>query len=400
MAKTSIRVRWRQSTSDDNRGMIYYQLIKERKVKCIGTEHHCPPPYTMDDTDEKPHEIKNLKLPPEVKEPVRWDLERLQRIVKKWDDECVEFNLDDVAEEFEKYKNRYSLFNYMEELIVRLKLKKKIRTAETYRAAINSFKKFRNDEDIMIDSITSDVMESYEAWHRERGNTANTISFYLRILRAVYNRAIEDGVIENRFPFRRVFTGISKTIKRAIPLESISRLKNLDLKKQRKLDFARDIFMMSFYLRGMSFIDMAYLKKSNLKNGTLTYRRKKTNQLLTIKWTREMQSVLDKYGENPTEYLMPIIKRDDVSDRNTYRTMSHNINRSLKELAGMIGVGLPLTLYVARHSWASAARTKGIPLGVISEGMGHDKESTTRIYLASLETAVVDEANSLIMSSL
>ena len=166
------------------------------------------------------------------------------------------------------------------------------------------------------------------------------------------------------------------------------------------LDYARDMFILSFYLRGMSFIDMAFLKKTNLNNGYVIYRRRKTGQQLVIKWTKDMQMILDKYPENDSEYLLPIIRNSDANERYIYRNAGYNINRSLKQIARMAGITISLTLYVARHSWASAAKAKGIPLSVISEGMGHDSETTTQIYLASLETSVVDQANSLIIESL
>lgn len=158
--------------------------------------------------------------------------------------------------------------------------------------------------------------------------------------------------------------------------------------------------MLSFFFRGMSFIDMAYLKKSDLKNGIITYRRRKTGQQLQIEWTKEMQMTLDKYPENESGYLLPIIRGTGTNDRNTYRRVGYNINHALKRVAAKVGITMNLTLYVARHSWASAAKAKGIPLSVISEGMGHDSEATTQIYLASLDTSVVDRANSLIMKSL
>lgn len=152
----------------------------------------------------------------------------------------------------------------------------------------------------MLDAITSDTMMLYESHLKSRGNTPNTISFYMRILRAVYNNAVYNDIIENRNPFRKVFTGAEKTIKRALNLPTIKKIKNLDLFLSSKTDFVRDMFMMSFYLRGMSFIDMAYLRKTDLENGRVTYRRRKTGQQLTIEWTKEMQTILDKYPENPT----------------------------------------------------------------------------------------------------
>ena len=252
----------------------------------------------------------------------------------------------------------------------------------------------------MLDCLTSEIMEAYEAWQQGRGVSPNTISFYIRILRAVYNRAVEQDIIEDKNPFRHVYTGVDKTVKRALPLATIKKIKALDLSLTPSLDFARDMFIMSFYLRGMSFIDMAFLKKSDLKNGYITYRRRKTNQQMIIEWTKEMQIIIDKYPENASEYLLPIIRNAGTNERCTYRNVGYNINHNLKSIADMVGVKIPLTLYVARHSWASAAKAKGIPLSVISEGMGHDSEATTQIYLTSLDTSVVDKANSIILKSL
>ena len=174
----------------------------------------------------------------------------------------------------------------------------------------------------------------------------------------------------------------------------------MNLSQSNGLDFARDMFMMSFYLRGMSFIDMAYLKKSNLRDGHITYRRRKTGQQLTIKWTEEMQEILGKYHENQSDFLLPIIRTSDADERCTYRNMSYNINHNLNRIAMRLDIDFRLTMYVARHSWASAAKVNGIPLSVISEGMGHDSETTTRIYLASLDTSVIDKANTIILKSL
>lgn len=398
----SIKVKFRPSTVADHEGTIYYQIIHERKVRQLLTEYKVFPiewdeSRSMVTTTQK-SERKSFIL--SIRERVRWDIERLTKIDRKLDANGLIYTADDVIDEFNRYAHEYSLFNFMENLIARLKQNGKIRTSETYRSTLNSFKKFRNGEDIMLDCITSELMEDYEAWHKKRGVAPNTISFYTRVLRAVYHRAVEDDIIENRNPFRKVYTGVDKTVKRALPLAVIKKIKALDLSLTSVLDYARDMFLMSFYLRGMSFIDMAYLKKSDLKNGYITYRRRKTGQQLIIEWTKEMQIILDKYPENKSDYLLPVIRTPGINERCTYRNTGYNINHNLKRIAEMVGVTIPLTLYVARHSWASAAKAKGIPLSVISEGMGHDSEATTQIYLASLDTSVVDKANSLILKSL
>lgn len=398
----SIKVKFRPSTVADHEGTIYYQIIHERKVRQLLTEYKVFPVEWDESrsmvTSTQKSERKSFIL--SIRERIRWDIERLTNIDRKMDANGLLYTADDVIDEFNRYAHEYSLFNFMEGVIAKLKHNGKVRTSETYKSTLNSFKKFRKGEDIMLDCLTSEIMEAYEAWHHQRGVAPNTISFYTRILRAVYHRAVEDDIIENRNPFRKVYTGVDKTVKRALPLAIIKKIKALDLSLTPALDFARDMFLMSFYLRGMSFIDMAFLKKSDLKNGYVTYRRRKTGQQLIIEWTKEMQMILDKYPENKSDYLLPVIRNPGVNERCIYRNAGYNINHNLKRIAGMVGITIPLTLYVARHSWASAAKAKGIPLSVISEGMGHDSEATTQIYLASLDTSIVDKANSLILKSL
>lgn len=398
----TVKVKFHPSTVADREGTIYYQVIHERKIRQLLTDYH----VFSSEWDEKrsmvtasqTSERKSFIL--SIRERIRWDIERLIKINHKLNTNGLSYTADDVIDEFNRYAHEYSLFDFMEGIIAKLKQNGKIRTAETYKSTLNSFKKFRQDKDIMLDCLSSEVIEAYEAWHHNRGVTPNTISFYNRILRAVYNRAVEEDVIEDRNPFRHVYTGVDKTVKRALPLDVIKKIRGMDLSLNPVLDFARDMFMMSFYLRGMSFIDMAYLKKSDLKNGYVTYRRHKTGQQLTIEWTNDMQFVLDKYPENKSDYLLPVIKTTGINERCAYRNIGYNINRSLKQISKMLSLNFRLTMYVARHSWASAAKAKGIPLSVISEGMGHDSEATTQIYLASLDTSAVDRANAVILKSL
>ena len=174
----------------------------------------------------------------------------------------------------------------------------------------------------------------------------------------------------------------------------------MDLALFPAMDFARDIFMFSFYTRGMSFIDMAYLKKKDLQNGILSYRRQKTGQQLFVKWEKPMQEIVDKYDTVSTPYLLPVIKDMNADARRQYKNAAHLVNDKLKKLGVRVGLDIPLTSYGARHGWASIARSRNIPLATISEAMGHDSEKTTRIYLASLDTSSVDKANSQILKAL
>lgn len=276
----------------------------------------------------------------------------------------------------------------------------KVRTAERYTVTLNSFSRFRNQCELTWEEVNSGLMLEYEAYLLGNGVCPNTSSFYLRNLRAIYNRAVEEELTAQRNPFRHVYTGVDKTVKRAVPVPVIRRLRDLDLSQHPDLDRARDLFLFSFYTRGMSFIDMAFLRKKDLRNGVLSYRRKKTGQLLLIKWETPMQRILDKYDTAASPFLLPILRRPGNDERRQYINASHLMNKKLKKIGEMLGLNIPLTTYVARHGWASIAKSKNIPIATISEAMGHDSEKTTRIYLASLDTSAIDKANSIVLNAL
>lgn len=292
-------------------------------------------------------------------------------------------------------------FAFMEQVIAQLKAMGKERTPETYAATLRSFRRFRQGRDLMFHEMDSDMMQAYESYLRSNGVRPNTTSFYMRILRAVYNRAVEKNLTVQRHPFRHVYTGVDKTVKRAVPLQTVRRIREMDLSDSSTLAFARDVFLFSFYTRGMSFVDIAYLRKKDLSGGVLSYRRRKTGQQLFVKWEKCMQEIVHRYNNPHSPYLLPIISPSgEVEPRRQYIYAAHRINRHLKTIGNRLGLSVPLTMYVSRHAWASIARSKNVPLSVISEGMGHDSEHTTRIYLASLDTIAIDRANSKILKSL
>ena len=422
MTMTSIKIKFRPSSVEGREGCIYIQIIHNRVVRQLNTD------YTIfaSEWDEKSGTLmangNRTNIVNAIKERLAWDVARLKKVITQLEAEQSRYTADDVITGYHKLTKEVSLFSFWHNVIAQLKQLGKIRTSETYTATLNSFMAFRDEQDMPLDGISSDMMLLYEAHLKARGVRMNTISFYMRIFRAVYNRAVEKGLTAQNYPFRHVYTGVDKTMKRAIPIKAIKEMKELDLAMNSALDFARDMFLFSFYTRGMSFVDMAYLKKSDLKNGILTYRRRKTGQELSIKWEKCMAEIIAKYPENKTGFLLPIIKEKgngrnseshqaclngrvvtdegEANERRQYDNALHLVNYRLKELSTMLKLQRPLTMYVARHSWASAAKAKNVPLSVISEGMGHDSEATTQIYLASLETSVVDKANKMILELL
>ena len=399
MTMTSIKIKFRPSTVDGKAGGIYFQIIHHRVVRQLNTDYKVFAEEWDAESESVVINVNRFNFLLGIQERLSWDVVRLEKVVRTLDIERRRFTADDVITMFHKLTKESSLFTFMQGVIAQLKQLGKIRTSETYTATLKSFMAFRESQDVPLDGISSDMMLLYEAHLKARDVRMNTISFYMRNLRAVYNRAVEKGLTPQNKPFRHVYTGVDKTIKRAIPIKEIKALKELDLSLKPSLNFARDMFMFSFYTRGMSFIDMAYLKKSDLQNGILTYRRRKTGQQLSINWEKCMEDIVSKYAQNQTDYLLPIIK-ETVNERRQYDNALQLVNYHLKDLSSLLKLQRPLTMYVARHSWASAAKAKNIPLSVISEGMGHDSEATTQIYLASLETSVVDKANKMILGLL
>ncbi len=402
---TSVKVKFRPSAVSGKEGVVYYQVIKDRVVRQQKTSYRVYPsewdPGRSSVAVPAAASDSRKDYLARVWQSVSDDLERLNAIVARCERHGCRYSAADVLAMFDARERSPLLFGFMRGVAARLETCGRVRTSEAYISALRSIMRFSGGRDMPIDDIDCGLMMSYEAWLRRRGVCPNTVSFYMRILRAVYNRAVECGLAAQRHPFRRVYTGVDKTVKRAVPLAAIRRMKTLDLASSPHLDFARDMFLFSFYTRGMSFVDMAYLRKKDVAGGMLAYRRRKTGRQLTVRWERCMREITSKYAPETrsTPYLLPLVKTGD-DERRQYRNALCRVNNALKAIAPMVGLSMPLTMYCARHAWASIAKSKHIPLPVISEGMGHDSEQTTRIYLASLDTSVIDRANKLILDSL
>lgn len=400
----SVKIKFRPSRTDGGEGTVFYRVIHNRIARQQKTGYR----LYADEWDSRLSEVvpppsggsRKLHLS-EIRNGIAADIRKFHKVIDTLERRGHAYSADDVITGFVACQPENLFFGFMEGVIARLKALGKARTPEIYTATLNSFRGFLKDREPTLEDMDPDMMVAYEAYLKDKGVSPNTSSFYMRNLRAVYNRAVEKGLVEQKFPFRHVYTGVDKTVKRAIPLKTVRRIKEMQLASNPALDFARDMFLFSFYTRGMSFVDMAYLRKKDLVGGVLSYRRRKTGQRLSVKWEKCMQEIADKYDTERSPYLLPVIRPESgVKERKQYINTAHNINRALKIIGKRLELSIPLTMYVARHAWASIARSKNIPISVISEGMGHESEATTRIYLASLDTVVVDNANSLIINAL
>lgn len=401
----TIKVKYRPSTVKGREGTLFFQIIHRRIARQINTgyrlfTHEWDCAQGRVDVTSATDDVRHRYLEA-LETDLKNDLSRLQAIVTRIEGSGRNYDADGIVALFGTARNDVGFVVFARTLIAHLSGIGRTSMSTAYATTISSFLRFLDDRrDVALADFDSDLMQAYEVWLRAGGLCPNSSSYYMRNLRAIYNRAVERELTVQNHPFRHVYTGVDKTVKRAVPLRVIRRIRDMDLTDSPALDYARDMFMFSFYTRGMSFVDMAFLQKKDLHNGILSYRRRKTNQLLTIKWEKPMQDIVDKYDTTASPYILPIIRDIGRDGRRQYKNVAHFVNIKLKSIGRRINLDIPLTTYVARHGWASIARSKNIPLATISEAMGHDSETTTRIYLASLDTSVVDRANHIILSSL
>lgn len=276
-------------------------------------------------------------------------------------------------------------------------------TARNYLCAKNSLETYIQGKELPFSALTGELLEEYELWLKKRKVSRNTISFYMRTLRSIYNKAVECRIVKQRYPFGKVYTGVDRTRKRAIDEEMIARLSSMRLSAHPSLSYARDLFIFSFYTRGMSFVDMAYLRKEDIRGEILYYVRHKTGQLMSVHIEPCMLKIMNRYmrKSKSSPYIFPVIRtKNEELAYCQYRNALSYYNKQLKKISRLLELPVSLTSYVSRHTWATTARKKNIPLSVISAGMGHSSETTTQIYLASLDTSVVDEANRFIIDGL
>lgn len=296
-----------------------------------------------------------------------------------------------------------SFLKFMDHRILYLRECKRIGTSNNYRRAKSSVERFLDGKDLKFCELDSRWVDDYADWLMKRGMVRNSASFHMRILRAVYNKGVKKGLAVQSYPFRETYTGIDRTGKRCVAPDIIASLRALDLEKSGRLRLARDMFLFSVYTRGMSFIDMVFLRKTDLEGEALIYRRKKTGGLLKIRIEAEMREIIMRYREvNPDSlFIFPVLKGNEPERHyEEYLKALGRYNYRLRQLSGMLGLNHGLTSYVSRHTWASIAYKMEIPLAVISSGMGHRSETVTKIYLESLDNSAIDRANRLVLSSL
>lgn len=390
----SVKVKRKDSVVKDKRMALFIQVIYDRIMKRAILEMEVSENEWQEDTasiiippDADNRRIAELML---ARETLSRNLQDMHTVISQLigTKDC---SSEKIIEYFGNYNRKLMWLEYILLVIEKKKFCRSDSTVRNYRNSYNTFHEFCKGKDIPINGVDENLISAFESYLIEKGTSRNTVALHCRNLKSVWNTAQKENVIPPcPNPFRNVCTHIGKTEKRAIKEKYIHKLENLNEEKAPGLDLARDLFLICYYLRGMAFIDLAHLTPANIKGRYLVYKRRKTGQEIKIQLLPLMLKIIRKYQKPGQYYLFPILTNQNASWKE-YDSALRLQNKRLRVIGAQIGVHL--STYVARHSWASIAKEKGISEDVISECMGHTSLHTTRIYIAQLSNTRQDDAN-------
>lgn len=336
---------------------------------------------------------------------------KIQKIIHQLDDNeefsfaALKESLDEKAKPY-KINTNITFNEYSTQIINELFAINKVGNALVYQTASNRLIGFAKERKLKFKEIDYTFLESFQRHLISRGVKQNSVSNYLRTIRAIYNRAIKAKIIDRSFyPFTEVPIKAERTAKRAILANDLGKIYKLDLKENSREFQARNYFFLSFSLIGISFTDLAYLTPSNIVKGRIVYRRRKTRKEYSIKITALAQQIINEYKGRNEKYLLPILPASVIEDSLIANQKIHQwiktTNKWMKELAKKCEIPETLTTYVARHTWATTAKRLGYSNELIAEAMGHEYgNKVTNIYLDNFEQSVVDELNEKVINSI
>lgn len=376
---------------------IIFRLSHHRKTTAIATGFNVPPEYW----NEKNREVKrNYKGVSSVT--------RLNNLLSKKKTDLMDginsleedgrlegLSLRELKSILTKSTIKVSFFDYTQQLIDSMMEAKRFGNARAYKQVYNVLKTFNRTKSLRFEEITFVYLNRFETYHLKKGNSINGLSVYMRTIRAIYNKAITQGLVaRDRYPFTQYKIKSEPTAKRAISREKIKRILDLELEVGTPLFDSRNYFIASYLLNGISFIDMAFLKVGNIIDGRIHYKRQKTAKSYDIKITQQLSPILDTYleGKNKDDFIFPIVKRSKLLEQHRdIRDARIKYNRRLKEIAKLCNIEENLTSYVSRHSMATNLILKDVPINALSKMLGHSDLQTTEIYIKNLPTHIMDE---------
>ncbi|MBL7683836.1 MAG: site-specific integrase [Flavipsychrobacter sp.] len=335
---------------------------------------------------------------------------KVQRLILFASDELIH-TADEVFEKLfdaskkQKYEQA-TFFTYADDLINNMKKSGKVGNSMVYEIAVNRLKAYVGKRNLKFNDIDYKFLSDYSTMLLSEGIKVNTVSVYFRTLRAIYNRAIKEGVADaNKYPFKNYTIRNEKTMSRALTHQEIRSIAQLELVADTPIWHWRNYFMLSFCLIGINFTDLLTLTSKNIMDGRVVFRRSKTKKLYSIKLHEKALKILSCYsGEKLSDmgYLLPVLKMgvSPLQQKNDIKQAVKTCNDYLKRIASDCSIKKDITTYYARYTWANIAKQLGHSKDKIAEALGHEYgNSVTGIYLDNYDNDVIDAINAQVIDT-
>ncbi|MEG0039171.1 MAG: site-specific integrase [Bacteroides sp.] len=288
------------------------------------------------------------------------------------------------------------LFFFMESLIRVQRSEQRFGTAHVYQSTLNRIRKYERSNKMPFSKLTREWIKGFEIQLRFEQLKENSISTYLRMLKAVYNQGVDRGLVEYAPRlFKHVYTGVDAKRDRSLEPEALQKLISPTRYLNTRLETTRSIFLLLLMLQGMPFVDLAHLRKCDLKDGVIVYRRHKTGMELSVTVDPKAMAIIEKYQhKNPdSPYLFPFVTTSRREGYRQYQNALREFNQSLSFLGKLLGLNTRLSSYKARHTWASLANFLGFDKKLISECMGHSSLKMTETYFKAQGNSRIKKVN-------
>ena len=400
---TTVRIVPAQRFNKDKKARLYLRFTHNRKVAAAPLNTVVFP----DDFDDVNQRIKNkCKLFIRVSDANKYLANKIaaaNSLITELSDsgEIDRLTAKDLKNRFINKTTENSLEKFTNKLVYQLEKARRLGNADIYGQTVKWVKKY-NKEDIEFSQINYTFLVKLEHWHLSKGNKYNSLSVYMRTLRAIFNKAIKMEVAKKEwYPFDRYKIRNDRTVKRAITREQMRTIENFKTTKGTMHWHAKNMFLFSFYNLGINFTDMARLTPANIVDNRLVYTREKTGRVYSNELFEESYEILNQYlkGKKKDDYIFSVIKKQSKKEEDIRRDIKNGLkqqNKYIQKIQAELEIDTKLTTYVARHSWANIGKVKNVAVPVLSEGLGHQDIKTTQIYLDTFDNDRIDEANRLI----
>jgi integrase/recombinase XerD len=379
---------------------IIYRITHFKKVYTINSSFSIPKSLWNNNKNEVSETHPNAKL---INIKLFEEHYRIQHALLLMDDKFTMDKLksilkgkpiDEAPENFELFANK---------VIQQMFDANRTGNAIVYQNAVNRLIKYCN-KDISFIDLNYKLLDNFIHHLKTSGLKQNSIGNYLRSIRAIYNKAIKLKVVDRlHYPFYDITIKSEKTPKRAIFKQELQKVAHIPLEENSTAWRSLNCFLLSFYLRGISFTDLAYLKHSNIIDGRVEYKRRKTHKYYSVKLFVPAETIINKFYTEDNSYLLPVLRNDVLEDsleaKKIISQWIKTTNKYLKRLSIQADISSSITTYTSRHSFATIAKRLGYSNELIAEALGHEfGNKVTNIYLDTFDTEVLDNMHYNVIS--